>query len=180
MSSVDRLLEDLPTSDESRRKVTRWLEDTAMNHSPQDHSSKMSEIADHPESLQSEGEIHQRATDDGPNVVSILQKSAGSGEAPSKGPSNATPDGRNPRIGPTAALSGPKPGGTPASCSEGSPSQSAPSTKASKRHSATSLASQPKRRKRNSGESEPSSSELDSEDEGNMTPFDPASLVKSR
>jgi len=75
-------------SGESRRKVTR---DTEMDHRPHNYSS---EVVDHQESPHSEGEDQQRGTNDGPNVVLILQKSAGSGEEPSKGLSNAAPNGR--------------------------------------------------------------------------------------
>lgn len=76
--------------------------DTEMDHSPHNHSS---EVVDHQESPQSEGEDQQRGTNDGHNVVSISQKSVGSGEAPSKGLSNAAPNGRNCHIGLIAALS---------------------------------------------------------------------------
>jgi len=99
MSSVDRLLEQLPMSGESRRKVTR---DTEMDHRPHNYSS---EVVDHQESPQLEGENQQMGNNDRPNVVSILQKSAGSGKATSKGLSNATPNGHNCHIGLIAALS---------------------------------------------------------------------------
>ena len=178
MSSVDRLLEDLPTSEESRKKVAKWLEGTAMDHNQLDHSSETPEEEDHSQSPQSEDGDQRRGIGDGPNVVSILQKPAGSGEAPLKGPSNTTPKGRNPRIGPPAAHSGSNSG-----CNPALGRRSAPSARASKRHSTSPSSSRPKRRRKNSGESEllePSSSESDSEYEGHMTPFDPASLVTSR
>lgn len=79
-------------SEESRRKVTR---DTEMDHSPHNYSSEM---VDHQESPQSEGEDQQRGTNDGPNVVSILQKSAGSREAPSKGCPMLHPTGITPTL----------------------------------------------------------------------------------